>query len=166
VLDAAPISSLSGIERIGVNFFGLVGANPLSRTISPDGTFTLNLPAAEYRISLTNLPANVYVKSARVGNTEVPLQSFTIGVTPPENFEIAISPTAGEISGTLQDRNGEPAGLSTVVLVPENRERRSCTKVALPTSPGSSGSRESLLETTNYLPEKISNPFLISIRRS
>jgi hypothetical protein len=51
-----------------------------------------------------------------------------LGLTPPDTFEIVISPTAGQISGTLLDRNSEPAGIATVVLVPEDRDRRDLFK--------------------------------------
>jgi hypothetical protein len=128
LVDGLPDTSIAGFERIAVNLAGLATGNRFSRRIATDGTFNFNIPSAEYRVAVTNLPANAYVKSVRIDRTDVLHQTFMLGLTPPDTFEIVISPTAGQISGTLLDRNSEPAGIATVVLVPEDRDRRDLFK--------------------------------------
>jgi hypothetical protein len=86
--------------------------------VAADGTLRLdNVRPADWRVSITGLPAGFYVREARLGDKDVlntPLH-YTEGEA--SELTIVLSPTAGTIEGTAS-----PA--AQVVLIPaQNRER-------------------------------------------
>jgi hypothetical protein len=93
--------------------------------LQPDGTFTMNnLSADRYRISIANVPDGYYVKSARVADQEVLLTGLDLsrGVALP--VEITLRANPGSAEGVVQNDQSQPAAGVTVVLVPQEAERR------------------------------------------
>jgi len=106
-------------KRSGM-FFGAA-----SGSTKPDGTFVLKgVMAEDYVTSISNLPADTFVKSVRVGGDETVTTGFNgaKGTT----MEIVISGKAGKIEGTVTDSDGKPFAGATVVMTSDKpiRSRR------------------------------------------
>jgi len=97
----------------------------------PDGHFTLDLVAGEYRIDLTRME-NMYVKSMRLGEVNVLAEGLRVPPASDALLEILVGTNPGSVQGRVSG-----AG-ATVVLVPEaaRRNERALYKVA---QPGASG---------------------------
>jgi hypothetical protein len=90
----------------------------------PDGSFVLtNIAPDHYRVQVTGLPENCYVKAARLGESEM-LETgahLAAGAGP---LDIFLRPAAGRVEGAVVDRAGQPAPGATVALVPDEPRRR------------------------------------------
>jgi len=125
--DATAATALANVQvmlrpREAGQRFG--GANAPAK-LQPDGTFAMtNLSAERYRFSFANIPDGYYVKSARVADQEVLLTGLDLsrGVALP--VEITLRPNAGSAEGVVQNDQSQPAAAVTVVLVPQEPERR------------------------------------------
>ncbi|HUS05833.1 MAG TPA: carboxypeptidase-like regulatory domain-containing protein, partial [Bryobacteraceae bacterium] len=96
--------------------------NTPNATVAADGTFTLqNVSAGQFRINITGLPANSYVKSVKAGNQEA-LETGA-DIAGPVPVEIVLSPNAGQITGSVQDAKQQPLSGVTVVLAPDASRR-------------------------------------------
>jgi hypothetical protein len=86
-------------------------------TLAKDGTFSAEgLPSGEYKFLIGGLPPTIYVKAVRLGRTDITQQSFTLPLSDPNTFEIFLSPTASQLSGTT-------APGAQVALIPNQRTR-------------------------------------------
>jgi protocatechuate 3,4-dioxygenase beta subunit len=92
--------------------------------VREDGSFRLrNVGDGEYRVSLRGLPADFYLKEARLGNDDV-LEGLAIsGGRLPGPLELLLSPNGGRIEGTVRGEEQQALGGVRVVLVPEPRRR-------------------------------------------
>jgi len=106
----------------GGMMFGLVGGARLSER----GTFRLEDVGAEpYTVWVSGMPEGYYVASIRSGGVDALVKGLdtTAGAPPP--VEIVVRPNAGQVGGTVSDESShQPAAAATVVLVPEDAERR------------------------------------------
>jgi hypothetical protein len=126
VLDGVSASEVGGVERTSVILSS--PSQPSNATsVKPDGTFAFRIASGEYRLRVVNFPPNLYVKSARVGESDVLNQLLKVDLTPPDSIDIVLSP-GGQITGTLLDRYSAPAASATVILVPQERNRRNLYK--------------------------------------
>ena len=70
VLEGLTPSDATGFDRTGV-----VLSSPSqpsnATTVKRDGSFAIRIPAGEYKFSAGNLPPNLYVKFARIDQTDV-----------------------------------------------------------------------------------------------
>lgn len=98
----------------------------VTASVEADGTFVLrNVLAGDYDLSLSGLPTNSYLKSARLGSDEV----LDAGFSPPSglplgSLELTISPSGGRIKGVVQAEQGKPFDGALVALIPEPTRRR------------------------------------------
>jgi ferric-dicitrate binding protein FerR (iron transport regulator) len=126
VLDGLATSEVSGFGRTGV-----VLSSPSqpsnATTVKSDGSFAIRIPSGEYALSVGQLPPNLYVRSARLGQTDVLNQPVRVGLSFTDSIEIVLAP-GGQIAGTLVDRNAAPAQSTAVILVPQERGRRDLYK--------------------------------------
>jgi hypothetical protein len=94
--------------------------------IKADGSFVVrNLFDGNYHIRVSGYPEQYYVKSARLGGSDVPLAALVLGNgQSPGPLEIQLSLNGGSVSGTVLN-DSQPAPGSLVVLVPDppNRAR-------------------------------------------
>ncbi|HEY1336600.1 MAG TPA: carboxypeptidase regulatory-like domain-containing protein [Bryobacteraceae bacterium] len=93
--------------------------------VNADGSFNIeNLSPDKYRLMVIGLPEGSYIKSVRMGQTE--MQPGAVEITgAPEPMVIVLSLKAGQVSGTVQNPSTQqPAPGATVVLVPQEKERR------------------------------------------
>ncbi len=86
----------------------------------PDGTFVIeNVYDGSYRLHVSGFPEEFYVKSARLGGSEVLAPEITISHTEsPGALEVELSLNGGRIDGTVL-HDMKPAVGVLVVLVPD-----------------------------------------------
>jgi hypothetical protein len=105
----------------------------------PNGSFVLSAPDGDYRLnidpllnfvpsrlSITSLPAalqNAFVKSIRLGNTDVLNGPLHIEGKPSSLLEVVIGRNAGAIDGQVVMDRQMPVADASVVLVPDVRRR-------------------------------------------
>jgi hypothetical protein len=110
--------------QVGLTSVEPVLPSPHSAPVARDGTFDLNgVQAGSYLLSVSGLPDDAYVKSARVGKTDA-LESLVearYGASDP--LEIVLSPNGGRLSGATVDGNGQRVAGADVVLVPDPKLR-------------------------------------------
>jgi hypothetical protein len=101
-------------------------------TTQPDGTFTLeNVQSGDYRVNVTPMPPNSYIKSARLGQTDV-LPGLSIGGPVSDALLVVLATDPGEITGTVVDRDQKPMRGVQAVLIPQrDRTRRDLYRTAV-----------------------------------
>jgi len=91
-----------------------------------DGTFTISgIGASEYRLEIVDLPPTLYVRSARLGDSDVLNGTIRIGGPTADALEITLDEANGTLDAQILNREGRPNPSATVVLVPDapRRER-------------------------------------------
>jgi hypothetical protein len=112
--------SLQSADTGGV-VFGPMGGG----SVKEDGSFTLsNVSPDRYSVYAFGLPDGYWVKSIRVGSEDLTDQLLDFMHGAAGALDILISPTAGQIEGTVTSPKQEPAPGATVVLVPQAPNRR------------------------------------------
>jgi hypothetical protein len=131
----AQLSSLAGFDRMRVRLTPAVeGATlgPLGQppAFTPEGNFTASdVAPGDYRITLTGAGPTVYMKSVRYGTTDGINDPIGVTADSTATIEILLSTAAGQITGTLVDKESRPVATTQVVLVPERqRDRRDLYK--------------------------------------
>ncbi len=108
------------LQNVNVTLRGTMpmGGTPRVR-VAEDSTFALSgVSPLPYTVSVSGVPENCYVKSIRYGGQEVPETGTSMasgGV-----MEIILSATAGSVSATVADSNGNPTQNVTVALYPKD----------------------------------------------
>ncbi|HLQ76028.1 MAG TPA: hypothetical protein VK210_01665, partial [Terriglobia bacterium] len=119
----ASASDMPGYENLRVNLVSTL--LPQSRVgsslkIAANGTFTIeNVSSGEYRVRVTGLPPNTYVKSALIGVKDILQEPLVIGTVPPPAMTILISRNAAQVAGTIVDASLNPVPGTQAVLVPD-----------------------------------------------
>jgi hypothetical protein len=99
------------------------GAPPASG-VQNDGTFTLEqVGRDDYRLTVSGMPRNAYVKAARYGATDVMAEGFRLDRQPTGPLEIVVSTNTGTADGTVQNEKQEASANVTVVLIPDGTRR-------------------------------------------
>jgi Carboxypeptidase regulatory-like domain len=95
-----------------------------SAGVEPDGTFLMRqVFDGTFRIRVVGLPEEFYLKSARLGDSDILAQGFTLaGGQAPGTLQIEISRNGGTISGTVLN-DSKPVPNALVVLVPDSPNR-------------------------------------------
>jgi len=90
-------------------------ANPES-----DGTFSITgVTPGTYRLTLSNIPRNAYVKSARLAAADVLNNGLRIDGDPRGQLDIVLGSTPGSLDAVALDDKQMPESGVTVVLVPD-----------------------------------------------
>jgi 5-hydroxyisourate hydrolase-like protein (transthyretin family) len=104
---------------------GQVAGAPPAANVQPDGTFSLEqVGRDDYRISVSGMPRNGYVKMARYGATDVMSEGLRLDRQPTGSLDILVSTNTGIADGVVQNEKQEPAANVVVVLVPEAMRSR------------------------------------------
>lgn len=113
----------AGLEKLSVSLvvtpMGLLGETASSGAVDKSGTFRVtNIAPLRYRVQVTPMPENAYLKSVRWNGAEAPngeldLSHGSQGLS----LKIAIGLNGGQISGKLLDTNGEPVGGVRVMVL-------------------------------------------------
>jgi protocatechuate 3,4-dioxygenase beta subunit len=78
-----------------------------------------------FDVSVTPLPGTFYLKSIRSGNADILANGLDLSGGGGANVEIVIGVNAPQISGVVQNpTTQQPAAAVTVVLIPQEKERR------------------------------------------
>jgi hypothetical protein len=95
--------------------------NPAANaTLQNDGTFAFRVGQGNYRLSISGIPPDTFVKSIRMGTTDVLYDGLRVSGPVEDPVEVVLSSSAGELRGTAV--NGSTAAMPNVVvaLVPES----------------------------------------------
>jgi len=88
-----------------------------------DGSFGMNISPGRYRFNVSGLPPNMYVKSLRLGNTDLLAEPIVITSQPPNPIDAVFGTDAGSAEGTVLDAKRDPAAGAVAVLVPDAPRR-------------------------------------------
>ena len=101
------------------------GSTDRTAKAAADGSFTLaGVNPERYSLSLAGIPDGCYVKSVRLGGQEAAPGDLDLARAGGGTLEIVVSPTAGLVAGVVQNDQQQPAAGASVVLVPQEPERR------------------------------------------
>ena len=90
-----------------------------------DGTFTAEaISPGEYDVSVSGLPEGYYLKSIRAADQESLHTGFTVAASSAPALRITASPNAGNLEGSVVDKDQKPIAGSTVVLWPVAKNAR------------------------------------------
>jgi hypothetical protein len=99
------------------------GASPASP--APDGTFMLTkVVPGDYRVTLTPALQNAYVKSIRLGQSDILNGGFHVERQIQDSLEIVVSMRVAALDGRVVDEKQAPLKEATVVLVPDPAFRK------------------------------------------
>ncbi|MBI2149229.1 MAG: carboxypeptidase regulatory-like domain-containing protein [Acidobacteria bacterium] len=128
VIEGLQPGNYPGNTRVGLRFDPPTsGPNfpPGAGVVGTDGTFALTgVAAGTYRITVSNMPAKSYIKSARLGGQEVLNAGVRIEGPPQGELEIIVGMNSGVFDAIVQGEKQEPAVNVQVVLVPDSARRQ------------------------------------------
>lgn len=103
---------------------GPLVADPKPAQVQANGSFTvMAVSPDEYQVAVSNLPDGFYVKAILAGGRDISLTGLDLSSGAAIPLDVVLSAGAGVATGVVQ--NGQdPAPGATVVLVPQERERR------------------------------------------
>jgi protocatechuate 3,4-dioxygenase beta subunit len=111
-VEGPPINHLNVALKPVVDPGSLLDVPPAVR---PDGTFIIaGLPSGEYRLSVTGMPDEFYVKSARFGPIDALEHEISLHGAVTGSLDVVLSNDGGRIAGRVAD-----AGAKSVILAPE-----------------------------------------------
>ncbi len=110
-------------------------------SVGADGAFKLDSTTPDrYRVMVAGVPEGYYVKSISSANLDVLAAGLDVGAAAPQPLDIVLSPNAGQITGTAQNAAAqEPARGVTVVLIPQDKERRDMANLYRATTTDAAG---------------------------
>ena len=91
--------------------------------LADDGTFQATLAADAYTVDAGGLPDGYYLKSVKLAGREMSdaILDLNYGGGP---VDVVLAPTAGDVTGTVQNSHGEPASSVQVTVVPASGSLR------------------------------------------
>ncbi|HEX4999853.1 MAG TPA: carboxypeptidase-like regulatory domain-containing protein [Terriglobia bacterium] len=119
-----PAVDPSAISLEGIRVAIEAGRATIEAALDSRGGFILaNVPAGEYRLSLSGAPAGAFLKSARLGGVDVLHQRLPVGGRLGGALDIAIGMSSSAFVPITLDAERRPVPGSVVVLVPDDRTR-------------------------------------------
>jgi len=103
----------------------------LPQQVKPDGSFVLEkVQPGNYRLNMEGTPPNSYVKSIVFAGRDV-LNGISLSGPVSDPLEVLLSTAAGQIDGTVVDKDGKPTQAVSAVLIPNRlRDRRDLYRMA------------------------------------
>ena len=106
------INLVPDLSMPGLDLTSLI-AEPVS-----DGSFKMaGVPFGDYRVAVSRLPENTYVKSIRLDGTDALVNAFHVDGRS-RAIEVVLGTNPGSVGGIVVSANGEPVSNVTVALVP------------------------------------------------
>jgi hypothetical protein len=100
------------------------GSSPTSK-VKADGSFSLaNVNPDNYNVTLSGLPDGFYVKAVLMGGQDVLAPGLDVSQGAAALIDVVLAPNAGQATGVVQNEQQQPAPGVTVVLIPQERERK------------------------------------------
>jgi len=94
-------------------------------SVKQDSSFTLeNVPVDTYRVTVSGLPENFYMKAIRMGDADALDAGLDLTHGASGALDIEISPNGGQVEGAVQKEDSKPAGGSIVLLVPDSHRQQ------------------------------------------
>jgi sarcosine oxidase gamma subunit len=120
-----PALPATPLPRVSLRPTAPNGLAPPLLPVNADGTFTLtNVAPGEYRIFVTAMPQDYYVKEARIEQIDILNDPLVITGPLRGNLSVVLSSGAAQIDGTVIDARLQPvAALQTVLIPDRNRDR-------------------------------------------
>ena len=138
IVEGQDISTVSGVDRLRVQLTSLDALatgfqNSRVQGLNTDGTFVEeNTLPGRYRLSITPMPPDLYIKEARFNQIDVLNRPLEFSGTVSAPLEIVLSPRGGQIEGTVTNDQQQPVAGIDVVLIPEqHRDRIDLHKTAV-----------------------------------
>ena len=94
-------------------------ARPPNGAVLGNGSFNAVVNTGDFKVSVSPLPAGTFVKSIRIGNTDVLSDGLHINGQPDGALEIVIGSGGAELSGVVSGSGLKVAPNSVVALVPD-----------------------------------------------
>jgi hypothetical protein len=122
------IAALPGLAQIRL-MLAPAGDNPmdggfnLPTRIAADGKFAVRPTPGKYKIAVMELPPNTYVKSARLGAADILDSTIDIDDSTTGTIQLEFGTNAGEINGSIVDKDMKPVKALQAVLIPDKRTR-------------------------------------------
>ncbi|MBZ5674288.1 MAG: carboxypeptidase-like regulatory domain-containing protein [Acidobacteriia bacterium] len=91
--------------------------------LADDGTFQATLAADAYLIEAGGMPDGYYLKSVKLAGREMPDATLDLNYGGGQ-VQVVLAPTAGDITGTVQNSHGDPAASVQVTAVPTSGSLR------------------------------------------
>lgn len=104
--------------RMRVNLNAIEVGNGTGAEVNADGSFVLKITPGMYQI-YAFCDASAYVKSMRFGDQEVNGGKIDLTQQSSGALNIVCGTDPGQIQGSVQNENGEPAAQMTISLVPQ-----------------------------------------------
>ena len=106
--------------------------------------FQINSPlngigVGDYRVIVSPLPQNAYVKSMHMGIADVLNDGLHVAGPTPDTLEIVIGENAGTLNGVLLDDKRQPSANATIALLPDLARRSRRVDLFRTTSSGADG---------------------------
>lgn len=104
-------------------FLSAIGQRGSRERLKPDGSLLFqNLPPGRYDMTLLHIPNGLYLKSIRSGETDIHADGLDLGSS--IETAITLASDGAELSGTIVDKDQKSIAGATVLLAPNNRQRR------------------------------------------
>ena len=93
--------------------------------LAKDGTFTIGaVGAGEYRLEILDLPSTLYIRSARLGDSDLLNGAVRIEGPTTDAIEVTLDDANAALDAQILNREGRPSPAATVVLVPDTPRRQ------------------------------------------
>ena len=115
-----PPQEQRGKMRVNLNMLEM--GNGAGAEVNADGTFTLKATPEVYAINVF-CDAGAYVKSIHFGDQDVSSGKIDLTQQSSGALNIVCGTDVGQIQGTVQNDNGEPAAQVMISVVPEGEQR-------------------------------------------
>ncbi|MEO8100418.1 MAG: carboxypeptidase-like regulatory domain-containing protein [Acidobacteriota bacterium] len=117
-----------------------IGGNPPA-TIKDDGTFVLEgVSPGKYQLTVAALPQNMYVKSARLGGTDVTRNGVDLTSGAGGSLEIVLSNKAADVTGAVRGEKGDSmVGVQVTLWTREAEPGTNANGVKVATSDSTGG---------------------------
>src|SRR5207249_847371 len=83
------------------------------------GDFGLFISPGDFRLNVTGVPANTYVKSIRIGGDDIQRTGFHVAAALPNPIQIVIGTDGATVTGSVISSVSTPMPNSVVALVPD-----------------------------------------------
>jgi Carboxypeptidase regulatory-like domain len=124
-VEGPPLPTTPTSPRVTLRASAPTGLSSALQPVNTDGTFTLmNVFPGEYRVMVTPMPPDYYIKEARNEQSDVLNQPWVIGNAIRGSLEVVLSSGAGQIEGTVIDAKSQPVGSLQAVLIPDQDRSR------------------------------------------
>jgi hypothetical protein len=103
-----------------LSFSDINGSASFGAAVMPNGSFTLfAIPPGIYRLSLNGFPENLFMRSASSGSRDVLRDGIDTTSGNPEEVEVRVALTAGQVQGNVTDERGNPSAGAQIAVVPD-----------------------------------------------